>query len=289
MHAAEAFDPADGQWTTWASMAQPRIYHSTAILLPDGRVLVAGGENKHIGGGERNYEIFSPPYLFQGSRPQITTAPTAVGYGTDFVVFTPDAASVAQAVLIRPASVTHNFDQNQRYVPLSFIETAGSLELSAPADGNVAPPGYYMLFLVDGAGVPSAASFVRLGDGISAAGAVPDGTAASGPQLTLIRSATPSDLDLSWGASCTVTDPDYVVYEGTLGEFSSEGYDICSTPRCQVYGGMIAEHPFSDRAIEETAGQVVLFGDVPAETFYGSTCGGHTENVEVVFPLKSGD
>lgn len=74
-----------------------------------------------------------------------------------------------------------------------------------------------------------------------------------------------------------------------LGEFSDEGYDICSTPRCQVYGGMKVEHPLSDRAIRETAGEVAYFGREPAETFYGATCGGHTENVEVVFPLKRGD
>ncbi|MEM8931187.1 MAG: SpoIID/LytB domain-containing protein, partial [Acidobacteriota bacterium] len=74
-----------------------------------------------------------------------------------------------------------------------------------------------------------------------------------------------------------------------LGEFTDEGYDICSTPRCQVYGGMAVEHPVSDRAIRETAGQVVLFDGEPAQTFYSATCGGHTENVEVVFPLKSGD
>lgn len=73
-----------------------------------------------------------------------------------------------------------------------------------------------------------------------------------------------------------------------LGEFSQEGYDICSTPRCQVYQGMKVEHPVSDRAIRETTGQVVLVDGQPAETFYSSTCGGHTENVEVVFPLKSG-
>jgi stage II sporulation protein D len=74
-----------------------------------------------------------------------------------------------------------------------------------------------------------------------------------------------------------------------LGEFSNEGYDICSTPRCQVYGGMSVEHRVSDRAIAETAGQVVLFDGRPAETFYSATCGGHTENVEVVFPLKRGE
>ncbi|MEM1180109.1 MAG: SpoIID/LytB domain-containing protein [Acidobacteriota bacterium] len=74
-----------------------------------------------------------------------------------------------------------------------------------------------------------------------------------------------------------------------LGEFSGEGYDICSTPRCQVYGGMQVEHPVSDRAIRETAGQVVLYDGRPAETFYSATSGGHTENVEVIFPLKTGD
>lgn len=74
-----------------------------------------------------------------------------------------------------------------------------------------------------------------------------------------------------------------------LGEFSQEGYDICSTPRCQVYGGMAVEHRDSDRAIRETAGEVILVDGQPAETFYSSTCGGHTENVEVVFPLKRGD
>ena len=74
-----------------------------------------------------------------------------------------------------------------------------------------------------------------------------------------------------------------------LGEFSNEGYDICSTPRCQVYGGMSVEHRVSDRAIAETAGQVVLFEGRPAETFYGATCGGHTEDVQVVFPLKRGE
>ena len=73
-----------------------------------------------------------------------------------------------------------------------------------------------------------------------------------------------------------------------LDEFKGEGFDICSTPRCQVYGGMAVEHPLSDQAIAETAGQVVLFDGEPAETLYGATCGGHTEDVEVIFPLKTG-
>lgn len=71
-----------------------------------------------------------------------------------------------------------------------------------------------------------------------------------------------------------------------LGEFVDEGYDICATPRCQVYGGMAVEHPLSDRAIDETAGEVLVYGDQLVEALYSSTCGGHTEDVKVIFPLK---
>ena len=74
-----------------------------------------------------------------------------------------------------------------------------------------------------------------------------------------------------------------------LGEFSREGYDICATPRCQVYGGMNVEHPLSDRAVSETAGQVLLFKGELVDALYSSTCGGHTEDVHVIFPLKQGD
>ena len=163
MHAAEVWDPGTELWTTWASMARPRIYHSTALLLPDGRLLVAGGENSHVSGGERNYEIFSPPYLFQGGRPQIQAAPAEILYGQRFSVATALTASIQSVALMRPSSVTHNLDQSQRYLPLTFTSNASALQIDAPADGNLAPPGYYMLFLVDGNGVPSEAHFLRLG------------------------------------------------------------------------------------------------------------------------------
>ena len=162
MHPAEVFDPAIDQWTTLASMARPRMYHAAAVLLPDGRVLVAGGENIHIAGGERNYEIFSPPYLFRGARPEIAFAPAAVSYGASFEVFTRGAGSITKVALVRPGSVTHNFDENQRYVPLSFTQKGSFLSVSAPADANIAPPGYYMLFLVRRGGVPSEAEFIAL-------------------------------------------------------------------------------------------------------------------------------
>jgi stage II sporulation protein D len=71
-----------------------------------------------------------------------------------------------------------------------------------------------------------------------------------------------------------------------FGEFAAEGYDICATPRCQVYGGRGAEHSMSDRAVAETSGQILVHGGEPVDALYSSTCGGHTEDVSVVFPQK---
>ncbi|MGH0028560.1 MAG: galactose oxidase-like domain-containing protein [Myxococcota bacterium] len=163
VHAAELWDPDTDTWTQMASMVTPRMYHSSAMLLPDGRVLAAGGDNEDLPvDGEHSAEIFWPPYLFRGARPGITGGPSSGVYGTTVSIQTPDAASVASAALMRPAAVTHNFDQNQMYVPVSFTDTGSALDVTLPPDANTAPPGYYMLFLVNGAGVPSEAHWIRL-------------------------------------------------------------------------------------------------------------------------------
>src|SRR5215472_5506726 len=98
-------DPATHQWTTLATDSVYRGYHSSALLLPDGRVLAAGGE---IGGASA--EMYSPPYLFAGTRPTISAAPSGVVYGQTFSVQTPDAASITNVNWIRLGSVTHAFD-----------------------------------------------------------------------------------------------------------------------------------------------------------------------------------
>ena len=147
MHAAEIWNPDTEEWTTVASMAKPRIYHSTTVLLPDGRVLAAGGEDLHERGQE-NAQIYSPPYLFKGPRPVITAAPSVAGYDRAFRVATPDAASIASVALVRPAAVTHNFDQNQRYVPLDFVAGDQQLTLTAPA--NAKPGSSWLLHDVPG-------------------------------------------------------------------------------------------------------------------------------------------
>jgi len=159
--AAELWNPNTETWTTMAAEQIPRMYHSTSLLLPDARVLVAGGGRFHSY-DELNAEIYSPPYLFKGPRPTITAAPSAAGYGTSFTVSTPDAAGIGSVSLIRTGSMTHAFDENARFLALSFTKNAGSLTVQAPANGNVAPPGPYMLFIVDTNGVPSVAKFVRM-------------------------------------------------------------------------------------------------------------------------------
>ena len=170
---AERWDPATGQWTTLAAQAVTRQYHSTALLLPDGRVLSSGGgicgTCDQVGYLAKNAEVFTPPYLFKkdGSgelapRPEVTTAPGTVSHGTSFQITTPNAASIQKVGLMRLGSQTHSVEMEQRYVPLNFTAGAGTLTAAVPANVNTAVPGVYMLFIVDSAGVPSMARMVSV-------------------------------------------------------------------------------------------------------------------------------
>jgi hypothetical protein len=161
VYEAELWAPETETWSTMAAMRVPRLYHSTALLLADGRVLAAGG-GRFQGFDQLSAEVYSPPSLFRGVRPTITLAPSSVEYGSNLLVTTPDASNIAMVSLIRLGAVTHSFDQDQRFLNLSFAPGVGSLTVQAPANANLAPPGYYMLFLINEAGVPSVAAFVRL-------------------------------------------------------------------------------------------------------------------------------
>lgn len=166
--AAETWDPATGKWTTMASMKVRRLYHSTSVLLLDGRVLTAGGGMPPSPeGGDTNHfdaQIYSPSYLFKGARPVISSAPDAVGYGESFEVKTPDAGSIKAVTWVRLSSVTHAFNQGQSFNRLQFSAYAdtGTLRVTAPAAPTAAPPGHYMLFVLNGNGVPSVAKAVRI-------------------------------------------------------------------------------------------------------------------------------
>jgi hypothetical protein len=163
----ELFDPAGETWRPLCPMRVPRTYHAVALLLPDARVLIAGKDDLFnpppYDHPEHRCELFSPPYPFRGPRPAIASAPAAVGYGAAFAVRTPQAGAIASAAFLRPGSVTHSFNMEQRHVGLSLLSRTGStVRLRAPPSPNVAPPGHYMLFVVDHDGVPSTATFVQL-------------------------------------------------------------------------------------------------------------------------------
>jgi hypothetical protein len=162
VRASELWDPATGNWTTLASSSISRVYHSTSLLLRDGRVLHTGSGDGAGASSHRDAEIFSPPYLFKGPRPVISSAPYGLRYGQSFFLSTAQAATITKVTLLRLGSVTHAFDSNQRFNRLSFVAVAGGLTITPPASRNLAPPGYYMLYIVNGNGVPSSAWSVQL-------------------------------------------------------------------------------------------------------------------------------
>jgi hypothetical protein len=201
VYAAELWNPANNTWTVLASAAKYRGYHSFALLLPDGRVLSAGGQINAAGGANgANAEIFSPPYLFKGARPAITSAPANVSYGQTALIGTSD--TIARATWIRLSAVTHSFNQEQRFLNLNFTATSGGVNVTFPSSANLSPPGDYMLFLLNSAGVPSVGKIIQIG-GSSAppatgtiTGAVTksaDGTAISGATVSYSGGSATTD------------------------------------------------------------------------------------------------
>ena len=144
----EMFDPVTETWQSLPESSVPRVYHQTSVLMPDGRVWTAGG-TPQSGQEEDRTEVFSPDYLFSGSRPTITSSPVVGDYGNQITVLSPDSQSVASVSLVRLGATTHHYDANQRLIWLQIVNrTAGTLTVSAPINSNVAPPGYYMLFIL---------------------------------------------------------------------------------------------------------------------------------------------
>jgi hypothetical protein len=211
---AELWSPSSETFTPLSDAAYARLYHSTALLLPDGRVLIAGSGDDGPAVNNLKAELYSPPYLFKGARPTITTAPDLIQYGSIFTVQTPDTASVASVSLIRPGSVTHGFDEDQRFVNLPFSRLNGNLAIQAPVNANIAPPGYYMLFIVNSAGVPSVASFVHFAVASS-------DTAAPSAPANLAAQAGLDTVSLTWTAATdNVAVSGYNVHRSTVAGFA---------------------------------------------------------------------
>ncbi|MGO9784133.1 MAG: galactose oxidase-like domain-containing protein [Streptosporangiaceae bacterium] len=195
VHIAELWDPKTGQWTMLAAEDTDRCYHSTAVLLPDGTVLSAGSGEFILNEGtpqqvannpqDTHYDaqVFSPPYLFKGPRPQITSAPDSVNYGDTFEVGTAQPEQIATISLIRLSSVTHSFNAGQRINFLPSQVAGGSLTATAPPNANVCPPGHYMLFIVSLQGVPSVAKIIQVSAPAAAAAQVREAARAEAAAL----------------------------------------------------------------------------------------------------------
>jgi Domain of unknown function (DUF1929)/Bacterial Ig-like domain (group 2) len=157
----ELYNSTANTWTLMAPQVGLRAYHSTAVLLPDGRVVSEGSDSGNP--LEMTFEIYSPPYLFNGARPTISSAPSAVNYGAQFTIATPDAANVTRVALIRAGSTTHadHFD-DQRYLNLTWTVGSKQITAMAPANSYLAPPGYYLLVILNSNNVPSTMPLVQL-------------------------------------------------------------------------------------------------------------------------------
>jgi hypothetical protein len=173
---ADLYDPVANTMSSAGTAAYSRLYHSTALLLPDATVVSMGSNPGRRGSYEPAIEIYTPPYLYDSDnglittkRPQITSQPftAPLAYSAPFQVSYTSSAPIASAVLVRLGSVTHAFNMEQRVIGLCGATApcsalSNTLSLTTPPNGNIAPPGYYMLFLIDAAGVPSVATFIQL-------------------------------------------------------------------------------------------------------------------------------
>jgi hypothetical protein len=167
----EIYDPATDTWTPMAHSTVPRLYHSTALLLPDGSVVAAGGNPEggtHVQWDddpeeEMRLEIFRPPYFFKGARPTITATPAQCTYGQTIQITSPESANIRWANLLRNCATTHSFDGSQRLVDLEVTgRNGGVVTARVPQNPNIAPPGWYMLYLIDNSGVPSVAKWIHV-------------------------------------------------------------------------------------------------------------------------------
>ncbi len=199
---ADLYDPSSNSFSSAGSNVYPRLYHTVSLLLPDATVWLAGS-NPTRGNYETHMEIYKPAYLFNSdgslaTRPSISSAPGNITWGGGFTVSTPDAGNISQAVLVRPGSSTHGFDFDQRLVGMSFTAGSGSLTVTAPPNSNIAPPGYYMLFLINNNGVPSVASFVLL-----------NGSGGGNPAPT-VTSVSPNSGSAGGGTGVTITGANFL-------------------------------------------------------------------------------
>jgi hypothetical protein len=163
------YDPKSNALTRVADPSVGRDYHSEALLLPDGRIITMGSDplysdadNKVPGTFEKRIEIYSPPYLFQGDRPEIASGPVQVERGASVWFGIPNVGTIRAARLVRPSAVTHVTDVEQRSIKLDITQNGDGVDVRIPSSAGLVPSGWYMLFVTDQNGAPSKAHWVHV-------------------------------------------------------------------------------------------------------------------------------
>jgi hypothetical protein len=167
---AELYNPETDAWNVLERATVPRNYHSVALLMPDGRVWTAGGNSNAqqsfpapgVDNRELRIELYEPSYYGRPDRPQISNAPAQINCGQTFTVESPHADEIDRVMLLRTGSVTHAFNSDQRAIELKHHRGRGNLQIEAPPNTNIAPPGDYLLFLLNRENIPSVGRFVRV-------------------------------------------------------------------------------------------------------------------------------
>jgi galactose oxidase len=202
VHATEIWNPQTGQWTVGASEETVRVYHATAILLPNGTVLTAGGG---VPGPVTNLNaaVYYPPYLFTtvngktqlASRPKILSLDSnKMPYNTTFQAQMATSEPISKVTLIGLSNGTHSFNSGQRLYNVSFTQKNQVLSLKTPANGNQAPPGYYLVSAVNASGVPSSGAIVAVGNNT----VTPPGTASPSSDMTVVNNNGSSIQYTNW-------------------------------------------------------------------------------------------
>ena len=216
----EMFDPVTETWLSLSPTTISRMYHSVALLLPDGRIWISGGTpSGSKSGWNLATEFYSPDYLFRGARPTISGTATVGDYGGTITIPTSDGATITSVSLLRLMNTTHHYDANQRLVWLQISNAqSDSITVSAPINANIAPPGYYMIFILNALGVPSVAQIVKIPGNAGGGSDTTPPTQLTGLSVTGVTNNT---VNLSWTANPPEDGvANYNIYRDTTAGFT---------------------------------------------------------------------